>query len=290
MRQLRTLLRLKHGGAGLSDRTIACQIGVARSTIQEYLARVEAAGLSWPLPDDLTDEALDRLLFPRSGCRPGFRRRVEPDWAMVARELKRPGVTLMTLWEEYRESEPEGYGYSRFCDLFRSFERHLSPVMRQHHVAGDKVFVDFSGKRLEVIDPTSGMVRPAEIFVGVLGASSYTYAEAVWTQTLPDWIGAHSRMFDFFGGVPRLVIPEYVPRHIFRVTCHSPLCGRASFCWETWPGGVGTRPHNIQSASSHSSKALSSRHTGLRGNPAKAPVGGVQACRAASFMRIVISA
>ena len=119
MRQLRTLLRLKHGGAGLSDRTIACQIGVARSTIQEYLARVEAAGLSWPLPDDLTDEALDRLLFPRSGCRPGFRRRVEPDWAMVARELKRPGVTLMTLWEEYRESEPEGYGYSRFCDLFR---------------------------------------------------------------------------------------------------------------------------------------------------------------------------
>ena len=119
MRQLRTLLRLKHGGAGLSDRTIACQIGVARSTIQEYLARVEAAGLSWPLPDDLTDEALDRLLFPRSGCRPGFRRRVEPDWAMVARELKRPGVTLMTLWEEYRESEPKGYGYSRFCDLFR---------------------------------------------------------------------------------------------------------------------------------------------------------------------------
>ena len=188
MRQLRTLLRLKHGGARLSDRTIACQIGVARSTIQEYLARVEAAGLSWPLPDDLTDEALDRLLFPRSGCRPGFRRRVEPDWAMVARELKRPGVTLMTLWEEYRESEPEGYGYSRFCDLFREFERHLSPVMRQHHVAGDKVFVDFSGKRLEVIDPTSGMVRPAEIFVGVLGASSYTYAEAVWTQTLPDWL------------------------------------------------------------------------------------------------------
>jgi transposase len=188
MRQLRTLLRLKHGGAGMSDRTIACQIGVARSTIQEYLARVEAAGLSWPLPDDLTDEALDRLLFPRSGCRPGFRRRVEPDWAMVARELKRPGVTLMTLWEEYREGEPGGYGYSRFCDLFREFERHLSPVMRQHHLAGDKVFVDFSGKRLEVIDPASGMVRPAEIFVGVLGASSYTYAEAVWTQTLPDWL------------------------------------------------------------------------------------------------------
>jgi transposase len=227
MRQLRTLLRLKHGGAGLSDRTIACQIGVARSTIQEYLARVEAAGLSWPLPDDLTDEALDRLLFPRSGCRPGFRRRVEPDWAMVARELKRPGVTLMTLWEEYRESEPEGYGYSRFCDLFREFERHLSPVMRQHHVAGDKVFVDFSGKRLEVIDPTSGMVRPAEIFVGVLGASSYTYAEAVWTQTLPDWIGAHSRMFGFFGGVPRLVIPDNLKSGVQRANFYDPELNRS---------------------------------------------------------------
>jgi transposase len=227
MRQLRTLLRLKHGGARLSDRTIACQIGVARSTIQEYLARVEAAGLSWPLPDDLTDEALDRLLFPRSGCRPGFRRRVEPDWAMVARELKRPGVTLMTLWEEYRESEPEGYGYSRFCDLFRSFERHLSPVMRQHHVAGDKVFVDFSGKRLEVIDPTSGMVRPAEIFVGVLGASSYTYAEAVWTQTLPDWIGAHSRMFGFFGGVPRLVIPDNLKSGVQRANFYDPELNRS---------------------------------------------------------------
>ena len=94
MRQLRALLRLKHGGARLSDRTLACRIGVARSTIQDYLARVEAAGLSWPLPDDVTDEVLEQLLFPRSGCRPGFRRRVEPDWAMVARELKRPGVTL----------------------------------------------------------------------------------------------------------------------------------------------------------------------------------------------------
>jgi transposase len=225
MRQLRALLRLKHSGARLSDRTLACRIGVARSTIQDYLARVEAAGLSWPLPDDVTDEVLEQLLLPRSGCRPGFRRRVEPDWAMVARELKRPGVTLMTLWEEYREGELGGYGYSRFCDLFREFERRLSPTMRQHHVAGDKVFVDFSGKRLEVIDPASGTIRPAEIFVGVLGASSYTYAEATWTQTLPDWIGAHTRMFGFFGGVPRLVIPEYVPGHIFGITCRSSICG-----------------------------------------------------------------
>ena len=180
---------------------------------------------------------------------------------MVARELKRPGVTLMTLWEEYRESEPEGYGYSRFCDLFRSFERHLSPVMRQHHVAGDKVFVDFSGKRLEVIDPTSGMVRPAEIFVGVLGASSYTYAEAVWTQTLPDWIGAHSRMFVFWRGAaaghPGICvwahIPGYVPLTVMwprpLIMLHganslpakgnitSPLHTGATLIRSTWNGG-----------------------------------------------------
>jgi transposase len=112
----------------------------------------------------------------------GLRRRSEPDWGSLARELKRPGVSLMVLWEEYRQSEPDGYGYSRFCDLFREFERRLSPVMRQHHVAGDKVFVDYSGKRIAIVDPGTGVVREAEIFVGVLGASSYTYAEASFTH------------------------------------------------------------------------------------------------------------
>ena len=97
------------------------------------------------------------------------------------------------LWEEYRDGHPDGYGYSRFCDLFREFERRLSPVMRQHHAAGDKVFVDYSGKKIGIVDPETGVVREAEIFVAVLGASNYTYAEATWTQTLPDWIGAHVR-------------------------------------------------------------------------------------------------
>jgi transposase len=127
-----------------------------------------------------------RRILPKAG----LRRRSEPDWGTLARELKRPGVSLMVLWEEYRQSEPDGYGYSRFCDLFREFERRLSPVMRQHHVAGDKAFVDYSGKRIAIVDPVTGVVHDAEIFVGVLGASSYTYAEASFTQTLPDWIGA----------------------------------------------------------------------------------------------------
>ena len=124
-----------------------------------------------------------------------MRRRPEPHWADVVVELRKPGVTLQILWEEYRAVHPGGYGYSRFCELFRSFERRLSPTMRQDHVAGDKVFVDYSGKRIAIVDPRTGEIRQAEIFVAVLGASNFTYAEATWTQTLPDWIGAHGRMF-----------------------------------------------------------------------------------------------
>ena len=120
-----------------------------------------------------------------------MRRQVEPDWSSLLREAKRP-ANLMVLWEEYREVHPDGYGYSRFCDLFREFERRLSPVMRQHHAAGDKLFVDYSGKKVPIVDPDTGVVREAEIFVGVLGASSLTYAEATWSQALPDWISARA--------------------------------------------------------------------------------------------------
>ena len=195
------LLRLHHDG--VSTREIGRRLGVARSTIQDNLKRAAAAALQWPLGEEVTDDALELKLFGRAGIAPGQRRRVEPDWAELAREVKRPGVTLTILWEEYREVHPGGYGYSRFCDLLRGFERRLTPVTRQHHVAGDKAFVDYSGKRIGIVDPTTGEVREAEIFVGVLGASNLTYAEATWTQALPDWTGAHVRMFRFFGGAPR---------------------------------------------------------------------------------------
>ena len=152
------------------------------------------SGLAWPFPDDLTNDFLEQSQFARTGTRAGFLRRPEPDWALLAREMKRPGVNLSVLWEEYRQVHPEGYGYSRFCELFRDFEQRLSPVMRQDHVAGDKGFVNYSGKKVLITDPKTGEVREAEIFVGVLGASSYTYAEASWSQSLPDWIGAHIRI------------------------------------------------------------------------------------------------
>ena len=239
MRQLRQMLRLHHDG--VSAREIGRTLGVARSTIQDNLVRAQAAGIGWPLPAEWTDEFLEQRLFARSGVQPGRRRHSEPDWAALARELKRPGVNLMVLWEEYREVHPDGYGYSRFCDLYREFERRLSPVMRQHHVAGDKAFVDYSGKKIAIVDPATGEVRDAEIFVAVLGASNYTYAEATWTQTLPDWIEAHVRMFRFFGGVPRLVVPDNLKSGVHKASFYDPEINR-SYAMMAAHYGVGILP------------------------------------------------
>ena len=187
MRRIRQVLQL-HFGARASARVIAREVGVGRSTVQDYLTRAAAAGLGWPLAPELTDEALEPLLFPAPSCKPGARRYPEPDWAALVREMKRPGVKLSILFEEYEAVHPEGYGYSRFCELYRAFECRLSPTMRQTHVAGHKVFVDYSGKKVPIIDALTGEVRMAEIFVAVLGASNLTYAKATWTQSLPDWL------------------------------------------------------------------------------------------------------
>ena len=224
MRQLRHMLRLADDG--VSAREIGRRLGAARSTIQDNLKRAAAAGLAWPLPEEMTEAELERRLFTHAGVKTGARRHAEPDWAELARELKRPGVNLTILWEEYRASHPGGYGYSRFCDLFRGFERRLTPVMRQHHVAGDKAFVDYSGKRVGIVDPTTGEVRWAEIFVAVLGASNLTYAEATWTQKLPDWTGAHVRMLRFFGGAPRLLIPDNLKSGVHKASFYDPEINR----------------------------------------------------------------
>lgn len=225
MRQMRQVLRL--AAAGMSSREIGRTVGVARSTVQDALARAKAAGLDWPLPPELSDGVLEARLFAKSGTRPGLRRRIEPDWAALVRELKRPGVTIAILHEEYRAACPQGYGYSRFCDLLREYQRRLSPVMRQTHVAGDKLFVDYSGKKLPIVDPLTGEVREAELFVAVLGASSLTWAEATWTQTLPDWIGAHVRLFGYLGGTPRLLVPDNLKSGVNRASFYDPEINRS---------------------------------------------------------------
>lgn len=239
MRQLRQMLRLARDGA--SARDIALALGVARSTIQDNLKRAAASGLSWPLPGELTDDALEGKLFARAGVKQSMRRRPEPNWADFVIEMKKPGVTLLILWEEYRAIHPGGYGYSRFCDLYRGFERRLSPTMRQDHVAGDKVFVDYSGKKTPIVDPLTGEIREAEIFVAVLGASNFTYAEATWTQTLPDWIGAHVRMFRFFDGVPRLIVPDNLKSGVNRACFYDSEINR-SYGMMASHYGVGVLP------------------------------------------------
>lgn len=150
-------------------------------------------------------------------------------------------MTLLILWEEYRGAHPDGYGYSRFCELFRGFEQRLSPTMRQDHAAGDKAFVDYSGKKVPIMDRKTGEVREAELFVGVVGASSYTFAEATWTQTLPDWIGSHVRMFAFFGGVPRLIVPDNLKSGVNRASFYDPEINR-SYGMMASHYGVGVLP------------------------------------------------
>jgi transposase len=245
MRRIHRLMTLRFG-AGAATRVISRELGISHSTVREYLARIAAAGITWPLPAELTDQDLEQRLFVNGGVRAGARHYVEPDWAAVARELKRPGMNLMILWEEYRAVHADGYAYSRYCQLFREFERRLSPSMRQIHVAGDKAFVDFSGKKIPIADPTTGAVREAEIFVGVLGASNLTYAEATWTQGLPDWIGAHMRMFRFWGARPRLLVPDNLKSGVHKASFYDPEVNRSYGAMATHYG-VGilpTRPYH----------------------------------------------
>ena len=222
MRRVREILRLRYE-CGASARAIAVAVGVARSTVQLCLTRVAAAGLCWPLPPTLTDAALEAVLFaPLGGSRPGARHKAEPDWAAIHHELRRPGVTLQLLWEEYRGLQPQGYGYSRWCELYRSWERRLSPTMRQVHPAGERLFVDYAGHTVEVVDGATGELRPAQVFVAVLGASNYTYAEASWSQSLPDWIGSHVRALAFLGGVPRQIVPDNLRAGVLRANWYEP--------------------------------------------------------------------
>jgi transposase len=206
MRKIKEVLRLKCECC-LSHSQIAtsCQIGMG--TVWEYLRRAREAGLSWPLPDELDDARLEALLYPPLNSLPDCGRPL-PDWTEVHRELRRKGVTLLLLWEEYRALHAGGYGYSRFCELYQSWSKTIDPRMRQVHKAGEKLFVDYAGQTMPVVDRKTGEVREAQVFVATLGASSYTYTEATWTQTLPDWTSSHAHAFAFFGGVPETVVPD----------------------------------------------------------------------------------
>jgi len=191
MRKIQEVLRLKWAG-GLSNRAIARSCSISHSTVKEYLQRAQAAGLTWPLPEALTEEELSKQLFPEQ-LPPESKPKPLPDWTQVHAELRQPNVTLKLLWTEYKEANADGFQYSQYCERYRHWAATINPPMRLVHKAGEKLFVDYAGDTIPVVDPQTGEVTPAQIFVAVLGASSYTYAEAQISQELEHWIGGHVR-------------------------------------------------------------------------------------------------
>src|SRR6202790_463154 len=224
MRQIREVLRLRLDSR-LPQRALARSLGLSEGAVSGYLSRARAAGVAWPLPEDLDEARLEALLFPPPSGTPADQRPM-PDWGWVHRELRRPDVTLALLWEEYRAGAADGFGYSWFCDLYRAWAGRLKPTMRQIHIAGERMFVDFAGRTGEVIDANTGEVIPVQIFVAVLGASSFTYAEAVWSQKLPDWIAAHVRAFGYFGGAARQTVSDNLKAGITKASFYEPMVNR----------------------------------------------------------------
>lgn len=222
MRKIREVLRLKHQ-LGLSHRAVARACSVGLGTVTLYLQRAVELGLGWPLPADLDDGSLEAKLFPREAT---SRLRVAPDCAGIHQELKRDGVTLRLLWEEYYVVHPEGYRYSQFCEIYRRWARKLKPSMRQVHRAGEKTFTDFSGQRPHIVDRRTGEQVPVELFVGVLGASSFTYAEATESQQLPCWVGAHTRMVEYFGGSTEIWVPDQLKSGVTKSCRYEPGINR----------------------------------------------------------------
>lgn len=224
MRKIREVLRL-HFESGFNHREIARALGASPTTVGQYVRRMQRAGLSYPLPTTLSDDELEALLYPPPPRVEG--QRPEPDWPTVRRELSRKGVTLDLLWNEYKAEHPDGYAYTWFCTHYNRWASALPLTLRQTHAPGEKLFVDYSGDRIAIIDAQTGEIRDAELFVAVLGASNYTYAEATWTQQLPDWIGSHVRTFEFIGGCTEIVVPDNLKSGVHKPSFYDPIVNRA---------------------------------------------------------------
>ena len=205
MRRIREVLRLKHA-QGLPERVIAQTLGLSNGVVNGYLKRARHAGLEWPLPEEIDDDGLELLLFPAPRPSSENDRRPVPDWAHVEKELRRRNVTRLLLWEEYRAGQPDAFGYTWFCTTFEAWKGKMRPSMRQRHVGGEKVFVDFAGDTIDIFDPVTGEAQAMKLFVATMGASNYTYAVACPSESLCDWIGVHVGLFAFLGGAPKFVV------------------------------------------------------------------------------------
>ena len=221
MRKIRDILRLRLA-SGLSIRQIRASTKVSVGAIQKLLAKAEEKGLTWPLPPELDDSQLARLFYPDADTRSSAQHQV-PDWPTIHQELKRKGVTQQLLWEEYTQQYPNRcYSYSQFCDRYAHWRGLQKRSMRQTHKAGEKCFVDYCGQTVPIVCANTGELRPAQLFVAVLGASNYTYAEATLSQSLPDWLGSHVRAFEYFGGTPAIVVPDNLKSGVSKACRYDP--------------------------------------------------------------------
>jgi len=223
MRQIREVLRL-HLQAGLSYAETGRALKMAKSTVGAVVLMARAAGVDWATAQRLDDAELERRLYrpPVPRCS----HQLEPNYAWIHQELKRPGVTLQLLWEEYARGNRLAYKYTSFCIKYRAWVVSLARSMRQTHVAGEKLFVDYAGQTVPIFDAATGEITPAQIFVAVLGASNYTYACATARQTMDDWLGAVMQAFEFIGGVPLLLVPDQTRALIARPDPYEPQTGR----------------------------------------------------------------
>jgi transposase len=227
MRKLKEVLRL-HLRARLSNRKIALVTGIGKTAVSKYVSRARELGLDWSRLDAMDEEAISALLYT-SSSEPEPAELVVPDWDEVSRELRRQkGMTKLLLWREYQEEHgPRAYSYSRFCELYAGWKGNIEPVMRFEHAAGEKCFVDYAGPTLDVVDPDTGEVREAQVFVATLGASNYTFVDVTWTQQSEDFLASHQRAVDFFGGVPRIFVLDNLKSGVTTPDWYEPLMNRS---------------------------------------------------------------
>lgn len=227
MRKIREILRLRND-CNLTYEEIAASVHIGRSTVADCVVRFQASGLVWPLSDSLTDADLQRLLYT-SASKKVEQGRPLPDFAEVHMDLRKKGVTKQLLWIEYKQTNSNGYEYTHFCNLYRIWKISADIVFHNEHKAGEKCFLDYAGPTVPIYDPDNGNVTHAQIFVAVLGASSYTFAEATWTQSISDWIGSHNRAFAFFGGATEILVPDNLKSAITKPCRYDPIINATYF-------------------------------------------------------------
>ncbi len=229
VRKIKEVLRL-HMNCGMGPREISRSLSISPATASNYINAAKEADLSYSLIAGMGEEELKRII---KGEKTGDKRssRPQPNWKEIHGELKKKGVTLQLLWEEYKAIYPNGYQSTQFCDRYRKWKGKLNPSLRQTHKAGEKMFVDYAGQTIAIINRHTGLIRQAQVFVAVLGASNYTYAEATWDQSLSNWIDSHIHALEYFNGVTRITVPDNIRTGSARVIAIAPPSSLLNFRW-----------------------------------------------------------